>query len=816
MRSRLLPSLASSFAILALMSTGAIAAPQDNESLPVTRNDAPALTFPKVSSDGDVADSVAAAPLSDLTMVGEDRQDVPGVATVEVEIGKNTSQANAPEDEAAELPSDLSDDTTNSVLESMPSRVIDTRDADLVGVTWEAGLEPDRIEIRTHNADGWGAWTPAPAVDSEEGGDSVGTDPFWIGEATELEIRAVKDGADIAPQLDAVMVNSSSVEADADVAAEVQATEGSYVGSEGGPASDPGPAVSVAGTGASSGATRRALSAQSATAPTTPSSMVPGINAPVVISRAGWGADESWRGGNPSYSHQTRAVVLHHTAGSNSYTRDQSASIVRGIYSYHTRTLGWNDIGYNVLIDKYGQIFEGRAGGLHRNVTGAHASGSNTNTFGVSIMGDYSKVTPSSAAQTAVVDISAWKLGSSYAFDVNSLTTIDSKAQPRFIGHRDARQGATACPGAAAYALMPDLRNRIQSQLSRYETSSYRLWQSLGGESVLGTVTHGEHVSTSGERYTQYSNDYKIFHTTVGPVLGGTQSSMNVSRVGGSDRYAVSANASSLGFPQGSSHVVIASGELYSDALASAPFAARNSAPLLLVRQRSVPASVAAELTRLKPQNITIAGGAATVSTGVERELRALTGATVRRVAGADRYEVAANFATHDTPIFVASGEVFSDALSAGSGAALSGGSVLLSRKGTLPAATAHVIRRNANQPVYIVGGTATINEEVEAQIRNLGANPVRLDGDDRYEVSTRVAQTVKPGGASTVHIASGLVFPDALSAVPLAAVSSSPVLLSRPQTLSIQAHQYMNQAPTRSMVLMGGESTLNSTVAMR
>ena len=75
--------------------------------------------------------------------------------------------------------------------------------------------------------------------------------------------------------------------------------------------------------------------------------------------------------GNPVYDNGVRAGVVHHTAGSNDYAPQDSAGIVRSIYEYHTRTLGWCDIAYNALVDKYGQVFEGRAGGIDRPVEGA-------------------------------------------------------------------------------------------------------------------------------------------------------------------------------------------------------------------------------------------------------------------------------------------------------------------------------------------------------------------------------------------------------------------------------------------------------------
>ena len=109
---------------------------------------------------------------------------------------------------------------------------------------------------------------------------------------------------------------------------------------------------------------------------------------PLIITRASWRADEKIRRRKrPAYADTLRFAVVHHTAGSNSYSRAQSASIVRGIERYHVLANGWDDIGYNFLVDKYGQIFEGRWGGVDRNVVGAHAQGFNQGSVGVALIG---------------------------------------------------------------------------------------------------------------------------------------------------------------------------------------------------------------------------------------------------------------------------------------------------------------------------------------------------------------------------------------------------------------------------------------------
>ena len=105
---------------------------------------------------------------------------------------------------------------------------------------------------------------------------------------------------------------------------------------------------------------------------------------PTIITRAQWHAPESIRRAPPSYADGVHLAIVHHTAGSNNYSAGQSASIVRAIMLYHVQGNGWNDIGYNFLVDKYGQVFEGRYGGITRPVIGAHAMGFNAGSVGVS------------------------------------------------------------------------------------------------------------------------------------------------------------------------------------------------------------------------------------------------------------------------------------------------------------------------------------------------------------------------------------------------------------------------------------------------
>ena len=203
---------------------------------------------------------------------------------------------------------------------------------------------------------------------------------------------------------------------------------------------------------------------------------------PQVITRAGWGANESQRCRGATIDPELQATTVHHTAGSNNYTEAQSAGIVRGIYHYHAVTLGWCDVGYNAMVDKYGNIYEGRYGGLDKNVQGAHAGGFNKGTWGISILGDYSSVQPSQASINAVGNMLGWRMhladidptgtttmtsgGSSYSkFPYGARVTL-----PNIFAHRDV--GNTTCPGNAGYAQMDNIRQIASQKFDSLESGN--------------------------------------------------------------------------------------------------------------------------------------------------------------------------------------------------------------------------------------------------------------------------------------------------------------------------------------------------------
>ncbi len=216
--------------------------------------------------------------------------------------------------------------------------------------------------------------------------------------------------------------------------------------------------------------------------PERPSGSVAGALAPQpgIITRAQWGADESLRLRNcpegPEYAPAVKFAVVHHSAGGNDYSPSQSAQLVRGIYAYHTQANGWCDIGYNFLVDRYGQVFEGRYGGIEAPVIGAHAQGFNTGSTGVAVLGNFVSATPPAAVTTALVNLLAWKLvlhdvkpdgfvayqtAGSNRYAPGTVVTM-----PTIVGHIDVNQ--TECPGGRLYALLPSIRSGAAARAAAY------------------------------------------------------------------------------------------------------------------------------------------------------------------------------------------------------------------------------------------------------------------------------------------------------------------------------------------------------------
>jgi N-acetylmuramoyl-L-alanine amidase-like protein len=205
-----------------------------------------------------------------------------------------------------------------------------------------------------------------------------------------------------------------------------------------------------------------------------PSASVPArklqkAGAPPIVPRSGWSADEKIRRAPPAYAPQLRLAIVHHTAGANGYGAAQSPAIVRGIQLYHVKGNGWNDIGYNFLVDRFGTVFEGRYGGIERNVVGAHAEGFNTGSVGAAVLGEYSSLAVTEKARDALQRLLAWRLDIAHVDPASTLSYVSGgnarfgAGLPVFLrtvsGHRDT--GFTDCPGTALYNVLTGVAGEV-------------------------------------------------------------------------------------------------------------------------------------------------------------------------------------------------------------------------------------------------------------------------------------------------------------------------------------------------------------------
>ena len=320
----------------------------------------------------------------------------------------------------------------------------------LIGLTWSgkasaastAGFSAS-VRIRPAGQP-WGAWEPLSvsdigpdlgSVDAKQGRD--GTEPLVTGPSDGIQVR-VDTATGLAPSdLRLELVDPGTSSADAQIGA-----------------ADPA------------------------------SSAVAGVTQPTIVSRAQWGADESLRNGFAGYSDTIKVGFVHHTVSSNAYTGTAGAAAqIRAIYAYDTKGLGWSDIAYNFLVDKYGTLYEGRAGGITLPVIGAHTAGFNNQSFAVAALGCFDTtcsggLRPAAAMTTSIARVMAWKLGLSYREPQSNAVLTSSGitgtnlhhpagqlvTTPTISGHRDV--DATACPGNLLYPSLPTIRAQAEAFLA--------------------------------------------------------------------------------------------------------------------------------------------------------------------------------------------------------------------------------------------------------------------------------------------------------------------------------------------------------------
>lgn len=331
----------------------------------------------------------------------------------------------------------------------------------VAALTWDAtdDLAADAvIEVRVRESRGWSDWLEVEADDAgpEGGTGRAGTDPFITGGATAAQVRIDGRANDLPANLSLDLIP-------ADATGEVEVLGGATGGA---------------------GTTSRLIPPVGGPGVVPATVDVDGVG--TVFTRADWGADEAYTDENwtPRYA-PLRAAVVHHTAGTNTYTAAQSPGIVKAIFTYHTVTRGWGDIGYNFLVDQYGQIFEGRKYSIaaHEDapqgwmIEAGHALGYNRGSLGISAMGDFTLSTAPDATSivNAMAKVIAWKFKAAnldstapsgfFAPTSRSFTTYAAGAAlPRIFGHGDV--ALTACPGGL-YTRLGDLRSLVKAGYTR-------------------------------------------------------------------------------------------------------------------------------------------------------------------------------------------------------------------------------------------------------------------------------------------------------------------------------------------------------------
>src|SRR5674476_1322202 len=280
----------------------------------------------------------------------------------------------------------------------------------VVGVTWPKGgvAAGGQFQIRTLSGATWSQWQQLTVIDGgRDGTATAGTDPYVVTGASKYELRSL------------------TTQAKAPTSASVQAID---------PGTSSADNVAQAPGGASATTAK-----------------------PTIYTRAQWGANESLMQWGPSYG-KISVGFVHHTDSSNDYTPDQVPGIIRGIYAYHAQTLGWGDIGYNFLVDRFGRIWEGRYGGMDKPVIGGQVYNYNQVSTGVSAIGTFTSAAVPQAMTDALKRILAWKLSLAGipATGASPIQAPNGTNIQRISGHRDV--GGTTCPGDSMYARLPEIR----------------------------------------------------------------------------------------------------------------------------------------------------------------------------------------------------------------------------------------------------------------------------------------------------------------------------------------------------------------------
>ena len=382
------------------------------------------------------------------------------------ESAKDSSEESKTQD-GDDISGSVRQKTEDGVNIALISDVLDVPDDNpsLIGFTFSESKSNIRIQVRTKQGSEWGNWNTLDEEEQEEA-QNKGSEPMTVSNASAVQMRILGDSAPSEAEL--VLVDSKQGPGDAQAVAENDPVElddqvsGDSAGAETAPeqstedATD-AEAASAENVDAAAGATVTNQNYVPGTS--TVDTVAKKVSKPKIGSRSSWGA-KAYRG-SPDYASGIKQAVVHHTSGSNSYSAGDVPGIIRGIQAYHQQGRGWNDIGYNVVADKYGRLWHARGGDVEKAVIGAHVAGHNTGTFGISVLGTYNSAAPPKKTRDAVASAIAWK------FSINGISKATSS---NMVGHRDL--GQTDCPGDAFYAKMGEMRSTVNSILKTGEQPS--------------------------------------------------------------------------------------------------------------------------------------------------------------------------------------------------------------------------------------------------------------------------------------------------------------------------------------------------------
>ncbi len=315
------------------------------------------------------------------------------------------------------------------------------RNADLAGIEWPAASDASGLELRVQRPDGsFSPWVSAGGhghgPDLSPASARLTGDPVWTGGGRRFQLRAGR-------ALNGVRLKLVDVSFGRTARGQALA----------------------AGTRAS----------EAALALVTPA-LAAGPGQPPIIARRAWARGVAHPRVAPEYGDVEMAFV-HHTENPNGYTSAEVPAMLRAIYAFHRYGNGWNDIGYNFVLDLFGRIWEARAGGVSEPVVGAQAGGYNLVSTGVAVLGSFSEVPISNAAKESLERLLAWKLSLHGVPTAGRVTVRVNPAGarysrfpagahvslPRIAGHRDG--DSTDCPGDVLYGELPRIR-RVVSQLA--------------------------------------------------------------------------------------------------------------------------------------------------------------------------------------------------------------------------------------------------------------------------------------------------------------------------------------------------------------